>query len=457
MRGATTWGWLWCAWFAAATSWATAATGDDRRQPHVVVIVADDLGYADVGFHGCRDIPTPHLDALAASGVICTSGYVSGPYCSPTRAGLMTGRYQQRFGHEFNAGGPGGGLPLTETTLADRLAAAGYTTALVGKWHLGTRPEQHPLARGFHSFFGFLGGAHPYYPHDGKSPSILRGREPVKEPTYLTDAFAREACAFIDRDHSRPFFLALTFNAVHTPLEADEARRARFAAIADPRRRTYAAMLTALDDAVGAVRRTIRDRGLERDTLVFFISDNGGPTMPGTTGNGARNTPLRGSKRQTLEGGVRVPFVVSWPGTIPPRRYDEPVMQIDIAPTVLAAAGVDAADARFDGVDLLPHLTGRAAAPPHDTLFWRFGAQMAIRRGDWKLVRFGRDETIDREESWPKLFRLSDDIAETHDLAAAEPAKVAELEASWRAWNAELPPPVGRSGGGKANGRRRNR
>jgi arylsulfatase A-like enzyme len=450
MRGAATWAWVWFGWVAATT--ASAAEGD-RRQPHVVVIVADDLGYADVGFHGCLDIPTPHLDALAASGVICTSGYVSGPYCSPTRAGLMTGRYQQRFGHEFNTGGPGGGLPLTETTLAARLAAAGYTTALVGKWHLGMRPEQHPLARGFDSFFGFLSGAHPYFQVEGKSPPILRGREPVTVRTYLTDAFAREACDFIERDHARPFFLALTFNAVHTPLEADEARLKRFAAIADPQRRTYAAMLTALDDAVGAVRRTIRDRGLERDTLVFFISDNGGPTMPGTTANGARNTPLRGSKRQTLEGGVRVPFVVSWPGTIAPRRYDEPVMQIDIAPTVLAAAGIDATDARFDGVDLLPHLIGRAERPPHDTLFWRFGEQMAIRRGDWKLVRFGPDETIDPDESWPKLFRLSDDIGEARDLASAEPGKVAELEAAWRAWNAELPPPVGRSGGGRANRR----
>jgi arylsulfatase A-like enzyme len=423
------------------------ARADAPRRPHVLVIVADDLGYADVGFHGCRDVPTPHLDALAASGVVCTSGYVSGPYCSPTRAGLLTGRYQQRFGHEFNAGGPGGGLPLDQTTLADRLARAGYRTALIGKWHLGAKPRFHPCDRGFAEFFGFLGGSHSYLPgFRGRDP-ILRDRQPVLEKDYLTDAFAREAVRFLDRDHEHPFFLTLAFNAVHTPMDADEPRLARFASIADPRRRTYAAMLTALDDAVGRVTATLRARGLDRDTLVCFFSDNGGPTMPGTTLNGSSNAPLRGSKRQTLEGGIRVPFVISWPGTIPPGRFEEPVIQLDVAPTVLAAAGIPADDAGFDGVDLLPHLTGRAAAAPHETLYWRFGEQMAIRRGGWKLVRWGRNETVDRAETWPKLYDLANDPGESHDLAATEAAKVAELEAAWQAWDAELPRPVGTSGG----------
>jgi arylsulfatase A-like enzyme len=355
----------------------------------------------------------------------------------------MTGRYQQRFGHEFNSGGPGGGLPLGETTLADRLQAASYATCAVGKWHLGGKPEFHPLARGFDEFFGFLGGAHTYFARRG---GILRGRDPVEEREYLTDAFGREACGFLDRVGERPFLLYLAFNAVHTPLEADDQRLAKFAGIADRTRRTYAAMLSALDDNVGRVMAKLRDRGLDKDTIVFFISDNGGPVMPGTTVNGSSNAPLGGSKRQTLEGGVRVPFVVSWPGRIPPGRYEQPVIQLDIAPTVLAAAEVTAPDAAFDGVNLLPFLSGSDRGPPHDTLFWRFGEQMAIRRGEWKLVRWGTNETTLPGEQWPKLFRLSSDIGESRDLAAEEPAKVAELEAAWQAWNRELPPSRGRSG-----------
>jgi arylsulfatase A-like enzyme len=432
-------------WFAVAGSClcGVAVAADATPRPNVLVIVGDDMGYADVGFHGCRDIPTPHLDALAAAGVVCTSGYVSGPYCSPTRAGLMTGRYQQRFGHEFNSGGPGGGLPVGETTLANRLHAAGYATCAVGKWHLGTKPEFHPLARGFDEFFGFLGGAHTYFPRRG---GILRGREPVAEPDYLTDAFGREACGFLDRVGDRPFFLYLAFNAVHTPMEADDPRLAKFAGVADRTRRTYAAMLSALDDNVGRVMAKLRERGLEQDTLVFFISDNGGPVMQSTTINGSSNAPLRGSKRQTLEGGVRVPFLVSWPGRIPAARYDQPVIQLDIAPTVLAAAGVEAGGAAFDGVNLLPHLTGADPAPPHDSLFWRFGEQMAIRRGDWKLVRWGTNETVHTDEHWPKLYRISTDTSESRDLSAEERAKVGELEATWQAWNRELPPPRGKSG-----------
>src|SRR5262245_6938285 len=218
-------------------------------RPNILVIVGDDMGYADVGVHGCKDIPTPHLDSLAKSGVRFTSGYVSGPYCSPTRAGLLTGRYQTRFGHEFNpANGPNQGLPLTETTMADRLKAAGYRTALVGKWHLGNG-TRHPQKRGFDEFFGFLGGAHDYFSPTG----VLRGTEPAGDNTYLTDALAREAVGFIDRNKARPFFLYLAFNAVHTPMQADDPRLKKFAAVPDPKRRTYAAMMSAMDDSVGEV------------------------------------------------------------------------------------------------------------------------------------------------------------------------------------------------------------
>ena len=423
--------------------------------PNILVIVGDDMGYSDVGFHGCKDIPTPHLDALAASGVRFTNGYVSGPYCSPTRAGLMTGRYQTRFGHEFNPGGEGGttGMPTSEVTLANRLKSAGYVTGLVGKWHLGAAPQFHPQRRGFDEFFGFLGGAHDYF----KSQEIVRGNEPVKETEYLTDAFAREAVAFIDRHQTQPWFLYLAFNAVHTPMQADDARLQKFAHIADVKRRTYAAMMFAMDEAIGEVRKKLVDAKLDQNTLVTFISDNGGPTMTGTTTNGSVNTPLRGSKRTTLEGGVRVPFVVSWPGKVKPGVYDQPAIQLDLHATALAAANVASAEAiNLDGVDLLPYLSGEKQGPPHEHLYWRFGAQMAIRSGDYKLVRYDPnvDSPGDKSLASPaRLYRLSDDIGESKDLSETMPDKVKELQAKWDAWNATLAKPLWGGRGDGKNGK----
>jgi len=418
------------------------------QKPNILFIVGDDLGYADVGFHGCKDISTPNLDALAAAGVRFTSGYVTGPYCSPTRAGLMTGRYQTRFGHEFNPGGAHG-LPRSETTIADRLKAAGYVTGLVGKWHLGSEPSQHPQQRGFDEFFGFLGGAHSYFDRAG----ILRGHEPIRELDYTTDAFGREAAAFIERHKSAPWFLYLAFNAVHTPLHATENRLAKFTGITDPKRRAYAAMTLAMDDAIGVVRKKLADTGLEPNTFLFFISDNGGPTMPGTTTNGSRNDPLRGSKRTTLEGGIRVPFLMVWPGRIRPGVYDYPVIQLDATATALELAGVSANN--LDGVNLLPYLSGEKSGPPHDALYWRFGEQMAIRVGDYKLVRY--DANADtrtggrRQGVTPaKLYHLASDIGETNDLAAAQPDKVKELQAKWDAWNKSNVAPLWGDGGATA-------
>jgi arylsulfatase A-like enzyme len=442
-----------CAWALPLVAADALPAADAPRRPNVVILLADDLGYADVGFQGCKDIPTPHIDTLAKNGVRCTNGYVSGPYCSPTRAGLMTGRYQQRYGHEFNpGGGPDVGLPLGETTIADRLKAAGYATGLVGKWHLGNAPRFHPQKRGFDEFFGFLGGAHPYFP--GRGAPIYRGTAEVKEEAYLTDAFAREAVAFIDRHKAQPFFLYLAFNAVHTPLQATDDRLKRFASIPDPTRRTYAAMTVAMDEAVGRVLGKLRSEKLEEDTLLLFFSDNGGPTMRGTTINGARNTPLRGSKRTTLEGGIRVPFAVQWKGRLPAGKvYDHPLIQLDVLPTALAAAGVEAKPGwKLDGVNLLPHLAGREARPPHETLYWRLGAQMAIRRGDWKLVRYdpAADGADQKGAATPtKLYDLAGDVGEANDLAAKQPERVKELEAAWQKWSAQLARPLW-GGRGKA-------
>lgn len=412
------------------------ASKPTEKKPNILFIVGDDMGYADVGFHHCKDIPTPNLDALASEGIQFTSGYVSGPYSSPTRAGLMTGRYQQRFGHEFNPG-VSNGLPLGEITIANRLKTAGYVTGIVGKWHLGSQDSMHPQKRGFDEFFGFLGGSHSYFQPAG----MLRGNTPLKELDYTTDAFGREAVAFIEQYTREPWFLYLAFNAVHTPMDATDDRLARFSDVADINRRTYDAMMLAMDEAIGKVLKKLADTGLDKNTLIVFISDNGGPTMPGTTINGSSNYPLRGSKRTTLEGGIRVPFVISWPGHLKPGTYNYPVIQLDATATALAAAGITAKpEWKLDGVNLLPYFTGEQSGAPHDALYWRFGEQMAIIMGDYKLVRYDSNaDTSIGGRKQPvtaiKLYRLTDDIGETKDLAAAQPDKVKELQAKWDSWN----------------------
>ncbi len=426
--------------FAAAwlLGFAVSSRAESSR-PNIVIIVSDDHGYAEIGSQGCKDVPTPNIDSLATSGVRFSNGYVSCPVCSPTRAGLQTGRYQQRFGHELNPGPPKSaepnfGLPLSEVTLADRLKSAGYATGLVGKWHLGYRPELHPLKRGYDEFFGFLAGQHDYLEWDDKDRGpLLRGTSVVEEKEYLTDALAREAVAFIDRHKSQPFMLMLTFNAVHSPLEAIDKYRARFSSITDKKHATFAAMLSAMDDAVGQVLAKLRRSGLEENTLVFFVSDNGGPT-PQTTSS---NLPLRGYKGDVWEGGIRVPFLVQWKGHIPAGKvYDQPVIALDIHPTCLAASGgmFEIPEKKaLDGVDLLPYLTGKESGSPHRELFWRYGRKSAVRQGNYKLVQIN-DET--------HLFDLSADIGEQKDLASDKPELVKELKAVYAGWNRQLIPPA---------------
>jgi arylsulfatase A-like enzyme len=436
---------------------AHAASGQ-TRQPNIVLIVADDMGYGDIGVHGSKDIPTPNIDALARAGVRFTDAYVTGPHCSPTRAALLTGRYQQRFGHEVNMGagaGPDAGLPSSETTIADRLKAAGYKTALFGKWHLGSAERLHPLARGFDEFYGFLGGEHSYFEAAPNAMNpLLEGRQPVEATGYLTDVLTNRAVDFIKREKSRPFFLYLAYNAVHTPMHAPEKYLARFKGIANQERRTYAAMLSALDDGIGRTLETLRAEGLDERTLVIFFSDNGGPTMTGTTINGSSNGPLRGSKRQTWEGGIRVPFIIRWKGQVPEGKVDtRPIIQLDVLPTSLAAAGVEPkAEWKLDGVNLLPYVRGNVQQPPHEALFWRLFAHMAIRKGPWKLVKTMEGPLLEADVTNPdlsgaQLFNLADDIGETHDLAAARPEKVKELAGDWLRWNQELAKPRWGPGG----------
>ena len=437
--------------FLKATAlWACSPALAAPARPNIVFIAADDLGYAELGIQGCRDIPTPNIDSIAANGVRFTDGYVSCPVCSPARAGWITGRYQQRFGHEFNPGpaqqaDPNFGLPLSEVTLANQLKAAGYATGIVGKWHLGYRPEFHPQKRGFDEFFGFLGGAHPYLPTPGADP-ILRGTQPVEEREYLTEAFAREALDFIERHRNQPFFLYLSFNAVHAPLQATEKYLARFSQIQDQRRRTFAAMLSAMDDAVGQVLQRLREYKLEDNTLVVFISDNGGPT----NNTSSRNDPLRGYKGQVLEGGIRVPFLMQWKARLPKGLvYREPVIALDVVPTVLAAAGASLPAKPLDGVNLLPYVTGQVKGAPHQALYWRFGTQAAIRKGPWKVVRLA--------DGQPQLYNLAEDIGESRDLASAQAAKLKELLEDWEAWNQQLSPPRWQQPGARARRARKKK
>jgi arylsulfatase A-like enzyme len=437
--------------FLALTTHAAYA---QTRRPNIVIIVADDIGYADFGFQGSKDIATPNIDRLARAGVRFTNAYVSGPYCSPTRAGLLTGIYPQRFGHEFNPSpttGRPAGLPLGQQTLADRLRAHGYRTGLFGKWHLGMSPEMHPMERGFDEFYGFLGGAHSYFetPDTGRV-AIFDGRRAISEPQYLTDAITGRAVEFIERNRAQPFLLYLAYNAAHTPMHATQQHLARVANIPDERRRTYAAMIAAMDDGIGRTLDELRAQGLDENTIVFFFSDNGGPTMEGTTLNGSSNAPLRGSKRQTWEGGIRVPFAIRWTGKLEADRIVSfPIIQLDVLPTAMAAANLPVQrEWNLDGVNLLPYLTGADRGTPHDALYWRLGEHMAVRKGAWKLVHSPDgplrdvDHDAPRDLSRAHLFNLESDIAESNNVAAAHEDKVKELTELWLAWNARLVKPL---------------
>jgi arylsulfatase A-like enzyme len=432
------------------------ATAGARREfkprPNVILIIADDLGYADLGCQNLsKDARTPYIDSLAANGVRLTNAYVSAALCSPARAGLLTGRYQQRFGHEHNPGPDSAetyGLPLDQPTLPQQLKSVGYTTAMIGKWHLGNRPEFHPTRRGFDEFFGFLGGAHGYNTVGQGHNALQRGTTPVDKTDYLTDAFTREAADFIDRQarasagaggagsaEKKPFFLYLTYNAVHTPMQAPLQYLARFPDEKDDTRKAMLAMLTAMDEGIGQVLAKLREHKLEDDTLIFFISDNGGPTHA----NGSRNAPLRGVKNTLWEGGIRVPFIVQWKGSLPAGKvYAHPVIALDIAPTIFAVAGVSTLPkGKYDGVELLPYLSGANPNPPHDALFWRSGEQWAVRAGDHKLTR--------ADVSAPaKLFDLSEDAGESNDLAAKHPDIVRRLKEKFDQWNATLAAPLWR-------------
>ena len=408
-----------------------AAQGiEAATKPNIVLIVADDLGYGDLGIQGCTEFKTPHMDSIAQRGIRFTSAYVTCPVCAPSRAGLMSGRYQDRFGFTGNPE-PGAkwGLPAGEKTIASVLKEAGYRTAAFGKWHLGEDPQYRPTARGFDEFYGFLSGMHSYTKAvDQKWGPIVRGdAEPAKLDKYLTFKLADEACAFVESAKDSPFFLYLAFNAPHTPMEAPPEYLAKTKQIKDRRRATYAAMVMALDDAVGQVLKRVRDAGIEENTMIVFLSDNGGATIDGSERNGASNAPLRGSKAELWEGGIRVPFFVSWPDKISAGQViDTPVISLDLFPTFAALAGAEA-PAALDGLDLSELLRGEVKTLPPRDLFWRFyDTQAAVRSGDMKWVRVAPDKG---------LYNLSEDSAEENNLMNRSGSEAERLNVLWRSWD----------------------
>lgn len=479
------------------------------RKPNIIVILADDLGYGDTAAYGSRIAKTPNIDALAASGIRFTDGYVTNPVCAPSRAGLMTGRYQQRFGYEFNPmwRDRTGGMSLHEITLAQIMKSAGYATGAVGKWHLGQPAGYYPTNRGFDYFFGMAGGGSDYIidpqpgdeyigpggmdivvPAAGLSAMpqgrrlkavlerirdqhpITRDGKVVRVDDYLTDAFTTQAVEFIDRNRGRPFFLYFAQHAPHVPLQAPKRYIDRFRGVKDPGKRVYAAMVSALDDSVGAVIATLKRDGIYGDTLVIFLSDNG---CAGYNHGACSNAPLSGYKRWLAEGGIRIPYIVSWPDHLPAGRLDHrQVSSLDILPTAAALAHAKLpADRVYDGVDLIPFLDGRNGGIPNPKLYWRDGVDFAMRDADMKLWicavaprqatpaprqtarGAGAGPTPSRRKRnlvvpaigpagrHVMLYDLADDIGESHDMAATHPSEVAHLEGEIAGWDQTLVKP----------------
>lgn len=426
-----------------------------KTPPNIIVILTDDQGYADVGFNGSTEIPTPNIDRIATEGVRFDQGYVSFPVCGPSRAGLLTGRYQSRFGFDLNPSenpnDPRAGLPVSEKTIAQVLKPAGYTSMISGKWHMGLHPSFHPNVRGFDEFYGFLNGGHVYFtenlrdldPAAVPSSSVLyqdllmRNGEKIVTEGYLTDLLSDEAANFVTDNKDKPFFLFLSYNAPHVPMHATQKYLDRFPNIQNKDRRTYAAMVSAVDDGVGQVLDRLDQHGIADNTIVFFLSDNGGPQKRAK--NASINAPFRGGKGDMFEGGVRVPFAMRWPAKVPAGiDYPHPVSSLDILSTAVAAGGIDTTGNKpLDGVDLVPYLNQVGFADmPHDRLFWRYrdGVKneygiIAVLEGETKFVR--------RQKS-DMLFDLETDLAEANNLINSDKSTARELVEHHEEWSQEM-------------------
>ncbi|NVK23906.1 MAG: sulfatase-like hydrolase/transferase [Gammaproteobacteria bacterium] len=426
-----------------------AVQADDR--PNIIVILADDLGYNDVGFTGATSINTPNLDALAAGGVIFENGYVTHPYCGPSRAGLLTGRYQARFGMEnnvtYNPYDPNMGLPVSEKTFAKRLQEVGYKTAVIGKWHLGGATHFQPNSRGFDYFYGFLDGGHHYFPEqttinaDGYALPLMRNKEVVTFDEYLTTALSRDAANFIT-NHSTleehpPFMMYLSYNAPHAPLQAPSHTIKKYAHIKNPKRQIYAAMVDEMDQGIGMVVDALKQHGKYDNTLIFFLSDNGGlyPDSWWPQFDWADNSPYRHGKVALLEGGVKVPFIAHWPAKIVKgQRFDGLVSALDIAATSVHLAGADDSDNTLEGKNLTPYVTGKNNGSPHKALFWRLEEAddiWAVRTMESKYMKQGLPG-VNRA-----FFDMKSDPTEQHNIVDSNLIEQSKLADLWNAWNSK--------------------
>ncbi len=430
--------------------------------PNILIILTDDQGYADVGVHGLTEVPTPNMDRIAKEGIRCAQGYAN-PICGPSRAALMTGMYQQRFGNDFNPGRAGHaasyytGLRPEIHTIGERLQHAGYHTGWIGKWHLGTpdNPVFHPTNQGFHEWFDYEKGRRKLPPF-----KVDRNGAIQDAVQHATLGMAADGADFIRRSQDKPWFLYYAPHTLHVVIAATEEYRAKVpATVTDKKRREYLASLMMEDDGIGQLLSALEDTGQDGNTLIFFLSDNGG-----SSSTGADNSPFQGFKTSTLEGGLRVPFFIKWPGQLPAgSTYDKPVTEMDILPTALAAAGaplphpIAAAGNpgetdQIDGVDLLPYLRGEMMDSPHPVLYWRFGDQFALRKGPWKLVKARDLGQADgsrlvkyhalnpRKGTW--LVNLEDDPGETRNYAKKNPEILEDLAREWERLNYEMAEPA---------------
>ena len=467
-------------------SYRESKFGENR--PNVILIVADDLGKYEVSAYGAEDIQTPHIDQLANEGVLFDNAYVTAPICSPSRAAILTGKYPQRYGFETQpmeyypsnfleyAGGKNNpnlgdwrlvtppsypnewelqkqGVPLEEINLAEVMSASGYHTGIVGKWHLGYGEEQIPNNRGFQYQFGFYGAFSLYTPSQKtegyvnhikddlasqhqwnmkrtESAMIFENDKKYVEEEYLTFAIRDKAIDYIKQQKDSSFFLYVPFSAPHVPFQAPEEYYEKCSHIPDSNRRVYLAMIQALDDAIGSIHQTIKDEGLEENTIIYFISDNGGASYTGATDNG----PLKGGKLTHFEGGIKVPFVMKWKGHIPAGiSYNHSVSGLDIFTTTITNCDIPWDKNRsLDGVDLVPYIMGEKMDVPHEVLYWRTSHIHAVQSDHWKLILSTRDK-------WIRLYNLAEDKSEQFDLKESHLEKVKELEGYFEKWNRELP------------------
>lgn len=406
----------------------------EQMPPNIIVILVDDAGYADFGFMGTKDLETPHLDKLASDAILFTDAHVSASVCSPSRAGLLSGRYQQRFGYECNEGEGYTGIDTSVKLFPEYLRENGYTTAIMGKWHLGYRASQHPLRMGFDYFYGFLSGSRSYFyepqkdDRPGARNALLENNEPTGFEGYLTDVLGDKAVSYIRENREKPFFLYWSPNAVHTPMQASEADLERFAG--HPRQ-MLAAMTYALDRAVGKIVDELKKQGLYENTLLFFLSDNGG-----AHNNQSTNGILKGFKGNEFEAGHRIPFLVSWPKKFKGAQiFGGLSSSLDIAATALEAAGIpQESSVDLDGVSLLSFLSGEKQGDPHPQLIWRKDAIAAVRQGPYKWIQ--------AEGAGERLYKLDADPGETQDLRNTDPQKLSQLQEQFTTWEKKMIAPA---------------